>query len=182
MLLCHHRPVINNDCSSSWHPLFKPPKPVSISKRSSLLLKGVAAQRRFSGDDMREQIRKQSRCEALCVFARSWTSPGFSLTLFLHSTYLPETPFPGRWPSQFASSLNKHFTGERLDLHLPIARPPHADTHARTHTHTHNSAHNYTHRHDRLKLALMLTTKISFSHTQMRQTSCHIWVTRLTVD
>lgn len=52
--------------------------------------------------------------------------------LFLSSTYLPETPFPGRWPSQFASSLSKHFTGERLDLHLSIA-----SHHMRTHTHTH---------------------------------------------
>lgn len=88
----------------------------------------------------------------------------FSFPFPLPSTYLPETPFHGRWPSQFASSLNKHFTGERLDLHLPIAGH-------RTHTHTHT--HNHTHWGDGLKLALMLTTKISFSHNQMRQTSRH---------
>lgn len=133
MLLCHHHPVINNNCSSSWHPPFKPPKPVSISKRRSLLLKGAAVHQRFSGDDMREKIRKQSHCTAQCVCTRSWTSLGFSLSPFLPSTHLPETPFPGPWPSQFASSLSKHFTGERLDLHPPIARPPHVDTRAHTH-------------------------------------------------
>lgn len=58
--------------------------------------------------------------------------PGVSLYFFLPSTYLLETPFPRRWPSQFASSLCKHFTGERLDLHLPIAIH-----HMRAHTNTH---------------------------------------------
>lgn len=56
---------------------------------------------------------------------------------------------------------SKHFTGERLDLH-PFT-PPHTPRW-------------------RPLLALMLTTKISFSHKQMRQTSLRIWVTRLTVD
>lgn len=83
---------------------------------------------------MREEIRKQSHCTAQCAFTCSWMNPGFSLSPFLPSTYLPETPFPGRWPSQFASSLNKHFTGERLDLHLPIASH-HMRTNAYTHTH-----------------------------------------------
>lgn len=132
VLLCHHHPVINDDCSTSWHPLLKPHKPLGKSKSSSLLLKGVAVQGCFFGDDMRVKIRKHSRCTARCVFTRSWMSFGFSLSFFLPSTYLPETPFPGRWPSQFASSLSKHFTGERLDLHLSIA-----SHHIWTHTHTH---------------------------------------------
>lgn len=99
--------------------------------RSSLPLNGDAVRQRFFRDDMRER-RKHSHCTAQCVFKQGWTSLGFSLSLFHPSSYLPETPFPGRWPSQFASSLSKHFTGERLDLHPPIA-----SHHMRTHTHTH---------------------------------------------
>lgn len=133
VLLCPHNPVINDDCSSSRHPLLKPHKPLGKSKRSSLPLKGAAVQRCFSRDNMREKIRKQSHCTAWCVVTCSWTIFGFSLSLFLPSTYLPETPFPGRWPSQFASSLSKHFTGERLDLHLSIASHR-MWTHRHTHT------------------------------------------------
>lgn len=132
----------------------------------------------FSGIISEKKIRKHSYYTAQWLFPRSRTSPGFSL--FPPFTYLPETPFPGCWPSQFASSLSKHFTGERLDLHPPHCQPPHSGT--RAYTHTHKPVHNYTQRRDRLKPALVLTTKISFSRMQTRQTSCHIWVTRLSVD
>lgn len=131
----------------------------------------------FSAIISEKKIRKHSYYTARWLFPRSRTSPGFSL--FPPSTYLPETPFPGCWPSQFASSLSKHFTGERLDLHPP---PLSATTFRHTCAHTHKPVHIYTQRRDRLKPALVLTTKISFSRMQTRQTSCHIWVTRLSVD
>ncbi len=175
VLLCHHHPVINNDCSSSWHPLLKPHRLLRKSKSRSPPLEGVVAQQCFCSGGIREKIRKRSHRTAWCDVTRRRTSFGFSLSLFLPSTYLPETPFPGRWPSQFASSLSKHFTGERLDLHLSIA-----SHHMPMDTHTHMPPCTITH--TDVKLALMLTTKISFSRTQMRQTSSQIWVTRLTVD
>lgn len=86
----------------------------------------------FSGIISEKKIRKHFYYAARWLFPRSRTGPGFSL--FPPSTYLPETPFPGCWPSQFASSLSKHFTGERLDLHPPHCQPPHSGTRAHTHT------------------------------------------------
>lgn len=111
------------------------------------------------------------------AYACSWLCTGV-LSFSIPSPYLPETPFPGRCPSQFASTLSKHFTGESMDLHFAIALH-----HKPTNTiHTHDPALDYTLGHDRLKLGRMLTTKISFSHKQIRQTSSHTWVTRLTVE
>lgn len=122
VLLCHHHPVMG------YHGVYCYNQ--SGNQRHALCL--WKDKQCFLRDDTREEMRKQSQNTARCSFMRSSTSLGFSLSLFLPSTYLPETPFPGRWPSQFASSLSKHFTGERLDLHPPIA-----SHHMRTHTHTH---------------------------------------------
>lgn len=128
---CYHHPVINDDCSSSWHTLIKPVPNQSVNQReSSLSLKGVVVQQCF----FRDHMRKTVTASAVCGAGRTWSFLFPSRSRFLPSTYLPETPFPGHWPSQFASSLSKHFTGEHLFLHLPIARATTCG-HARTYTH-----------------------------------------------
>lgn len=108
------------------------------------------------------------------VAAPAWASLFFLLSLICL-----------RHPSLGAGRHSLHQAWVNISqVNAWICIPPIVSHHiqAHVHTHTHKPVHNYTQRRDRLKPALVLTTKISFSRMQTRQTSCHIWVTRLSVD